>query len=497
MSIARRQFLKRSAAAGAGLLVAGPLEALLARVARGAPAAAPGFGPLVPDPRGLFDLPAGFEYRIYSTAKLGATDDPRFSMTLDDGSPVPALHDGMASFPGPDGGTILVRNHELDPGDGPAVDPGATRRYDPLGTGGTTTLVIDREGTLIRAFASLSGTFRNCAGGPTPWGTWLSCEECTYLPGDVDGENHDMRPDVQRPHGYVFEVDARAEGLAQPVPLTAMGRFYHEAVAVDPATGTVYLTEDRDDGLLYRFVPSVVTGGRRKPGALKPGDLAQGGVLEALRVTRHAALRTQNWGTAQPIRPGERFEVDWVRIPEPEPEMDQRVVRQAPIPAGWTGDPRGRRRVETAPGSTRGQGFALGAAQFARAEGMTYAAGSIYMCCTNGGLEKIGQVWRLDLERGELSLIFEAASREALDGPDNIVPAPWGDLLICEDGHDADRVIGLTPEGRVYELARNALNRQELAGACFSTDGSMLFVNLQEPGITFGIRGPWERRVSG
>jgi secreted PhoX family phosphatase len=496
MSIDRRQFLKRGAAAGAAWLVPGAFDLALARIAHGAVARAPGFGPLMPDPEGLLDLPAGFAYRALSASSLGGTD-PRFAATLDDGTPVPPLHDGMAAFAGPDGVMILVRNHELNPGHTPEVDPGRTRRYDPLGTGGTTTLWVDAERKVVRAFASLSGTFRNCAGGATPWGTWLTCEECTYMPGDVDGENHDRRPDVERPHGYVFEVDARATGLVPPVPIRGMGRFYHEAVAVDPATGTVYLTEDRDDGLIYRFTPDVVTRGRRKPGSLRPGDLAAGGVLEALRVTSHRALRTQNWGKSQPVRVGERFEIDWVRIEDPEPAMDQKVVRQAPLPARWTGDPRGRRHVETARGSTRGQGFALGAAQFARAEGMAYHDRAIYTCCTNGGREKLGQVWRIDLVRGELSLVIEADTREQMEGPDNLSPAPFGDLVICEDGRDADRVLGLTPEGRLYEIARNALGHGELAGACFSPDASTLFVNMQEPGITFAIWGPWSRRLAG
>jgi secreted PhoX family phosphatase len=116
-------------------------------------------------------------------------------------------------------------------------------------------LWVDSERRVVRSFPSLSGTFRNCAGGATPWGSWLSAEECTYMPGPPDPMVHDKRPDVSRRHGYIYEVDSRAEGLVDPVPIVAMGRFYHEAVAVDPSTGFVYLTEDRDDGLLYRYRP--------------------------------------------------------------------------------------------------------------------------------------------------------------------------------------------------------------------------------------------------
>jgi secreted PhoX family phosphatase len=499
MKISRRRFLGRSAAAGAALIVPGLIDAALAGLARAAPEPAYGFGPLEPDPKGLLDLPAGFRYRALSTATLGRIDDPRFSQRLGNGDPVPALHDGMAAFAGPDGLTILVRNHEMNPGDGPGVDPVHRHAYDPEGTGGTTTLWVDRERRLVRSFASLSGTFRNCAGGPTPWGSWLSAEECTYMPGAVDGVNHDRRPDVKRPHGYVFEVDARAKGLVDPVPIRAMGRFYHEAVAVDPATATVYLTEDRDDGLLYRYVPDAVSRGIRAPSEMRPGDLARGGTLEALRIPARPSLLTQNWiaegEPRRPIAPGAPLKANWVRIPDVEPDMDQRVISWDRIPLAdrILRDPRGRRTVETAPGSTRGQGQKLGCALFARAEGITFHAGAVYVCCTNGGPARCGQVWRFDIARQELTLMFEAAGADALDGPDNLCPAPWGDLMICEDGRGEDRLIGLTPEGRTYTFARNALGKEELAGACFAPDGRTLFVNIQQPGITFAIWGPWER----
>jgi secreted PhoX family phosphatase len=499
MSFSRRQFLKRAGAVGAALLVPAALDATFARMARGALATAAGYGPLVADPAGLLDLPAGFSYRTFSTATLDATDDPRFSQRLDGGDPVPALHDGMGSFAGPRGVTILVRNHELDPGNGPAVDPGARRRYDPLGTGGTTTLWIDRDGTLLRSFASLSGTFRNCAGGVTPWGSWLSAEECTYMPGPDDPVNHDRRSDVTKPHGYVFEVDSRATELVDPVPIRGMGRFYHEAIAVDPVTGFVYLTEDREDGLLYRFTPDVVTRGRKHPGQMRVGDLHRGGSLEALRVPNRHGLLTQNWGPAESrVAVGAQFPIDWVEVPDIEPESDMEVEEVAATTrdhASAASPPAGRkRRVRTAAGSTRAQGFRLGCAQFARAEGICYDDGSIYACCTDGGPARDGQVWRLDLRRNRLTLALESADRAILDGPDNICVAPSGDLIVCEDGRDSDRVIGITRDGRVYEIARNAYNDSEMAGACFSPDGRTLFVNAQQPGVTYAIRGPWDRR---
>ena len=178
---------------------------------------------------GLLDLPAGFHYRALSTARTGTTSDARFSHSLSDGEPVPCRHDGMGAFVGPAGLTVLVRNHEVGLADLPGVDPRRTRRYDPASGGGTTTLWIDAERKLVRSFATLSGTLRNCAGGVTPWGTWLTCEECTYLPGETDPVNHDRTPLVTKRHGYVFEVFP--DGIRAPEIIRDMGVFKHEAAA--------------------------------------------------------------------------------------------------------------------------------------------------------------------------------------------------------------------------------------------------------------------------
>ena len=103
-------------------------------------------------------------------------------------------------------------------------------------------------------------------------------------------------------------------------------------------------------------------------------------------------------------------------------------------------------------------------------------------------------MWRLELATGRLSLVLEPDDRALLDGPDNITPAPNGDLIVCEDGQDDNFVIGITPQGRLYRLARNAHGPSEFAGACFAPDGRTLFVNTQDPGITFAIWGPWGTR---
>ncbi len=480
MSLSRRDFLRSSLLGAGALVVPGGVDAALAAIARGARVTAPGYGALRRDPAGLLDLPAGFQYRMLSPGTMPQDGGgERFNSTLTDGSPTPALHDGMASFAGPNGVTILVRNHEMNLGDTLGVDPKRARPYDVATTGGTTTLWVDRDRNLVKSFASLSGTLRNCAGGPTPWGSWLSAEECAEIPGARDPVNADCTSRVKQRHGYIFEVDSRSEGLVDPVPLKAMGRFRHEAVAVDPRTGFAYLTEDREDGLLYRFRPAVVASGTA-PSALKVGDYARGGVLEALRVKSRPQLVTNNRGARTPIKLNEWLEVDWVPIGNVDPDMD---MARSP-----TGD-------QTAPTSTRAQGFANGAAQFARSEGIVYHDGSVYLCCTDGGPKELGQVFRIRLAEQQLSLVVQSDSGAILDGPDNICVAPSGDLVICEDGEDDDFVVGVTPQGRCYKIARNAHPaKKELAGACWSADGETLFVNVQRPGMTFAIWGPWETR---
>ena len=222
----RRQFLGTSALAFFGLQRYA-LAATASRVIQP-------FGPLIPDPARILDLPAGFSYRVLS--KTGET--------MADGLKVPGKPDGMAAFPGPDGTVILVRNHELGlamTGMGPFPDnhrfPGnldSSLSHDPGDDdtpphlGGTTNLVFDpATGKTVSQFLSLIGTDRNCAGGPMPWGTWITCEESEDLT-TARGLNH----------GWCFEVEATGKpGLQKAVALKALGRFRHEAVALDPGTG--------------------------------------------------------------------------------------------------------------------------------------------------------------------------------------------------------------------------------------------------------------------
>lgn len=459
--LSRRHFLQQAQATG--LFFAGLSVASLAR----ADSANAGLA-LRSDPRGLLDLPEGFAYRLIS--ETGGE--------MADGFLRPGRPDGMACFVHPTDASkaILLRNHENWPdteagspfGAGNALLPrlAAGRLYDVKedGTpffGGVTKAVVDlRSGRLERDYLVLIGTTGNCAGGATPWGSWLSCEEeSDAMPGA--GAN--------RPHGFAFEVPAAATGPVDPVPLTAMGRFSHEAAEVDPATGIVYMTEDDRVGLFYRFLPDT------------PGELARGGRLQALAIAGQPGANTSNWPRdwggpgIGAIPQGATFDVEWV-------DLDH---------------------VEAPEGDLRQRGHAAGAAQFCRGEGMAFgmrpgaARGEVFFNCTQGGTQRSGQVWRLtpgaDGTRDRLTLLYESPGGDTVDLCDNLALAPWGDLILCEDGLGDNYLRGLTPDGRVYDLARNAHeDRSEFCGACFSPDGQTMFVNVQEPGFTYAITGPWE-----
>ncbi|MGD1914987.1 MAG: alkaline phosphatase PhoX [Phycisphaerales bacterium] len=469
----RRAFMQSAAAVTMGF---GGLQSLFARNASATPASEDiglGFGPLVPDPKGVFDLPEGFNYQVIS----------RVGETMSDGLLVPGLPDAMAAFEGPDGTTVIVRNHELDPskkngspyGDGQKLASRLPRSkfYDAgfggyHSYGGTTNIVYDtRRGTVEKEFLSLAGTIRNCAGGPTPWGTWITCEETVERASNRWSEDRIY----ERDHGYNFEVPATATpSLAEPKPIRGMGRFMHEAICVDPSTGIVYQTEDRHDGLVYRFVPNV------------PGKLHEGGRLQVLSAKRKLSLDTRNW-EGRTVAVGERLEVEWLDIDN----------------------------IESPNDDLRKRGFAKGAARFARGEGMWWGAladdspASAYFACTSGGRLYKGQIWRYTpspaegtadehREPGILELFIEPNNPGLIDNADNITVAPFGDLIVCEDGSGEDYLVGVTPEGRIYKLGRNAWNNSELAGVCFSPDGTTLFVNVQSVGITLAITGPWESR---
>ena len=501
----RRRLLKGSAALMA-MGAMGSLGALQARqrgfggdAMRLAPIASP-YGALAPvrdrsTGLPLLLLPRGFHYSSFAW-----TGD-----RLDDGTPCPGSHDGMAVMlpqrrPVPPRGrlpadyeTVLVRNHERRTGT-PIQAPG----MDDTGVfgggrpaGGTTTLRYS-NGRWTHAEASLGGTLVNCAGGPTPWGTWLSCEEIKSNEVSSTG----------RRHGYVFEVHPEAARTTGH-PLVGLGRFSHEAVAIDPRSGAVYLTEDdRNKSAFYRFLPNDRRG--------RPGSLENGGRLQAARVKgrRNADLTV--------ARIGQTFELEWVDIPDP--DMDAIAA-----PPGFPDISAG----ETLSGPFA-QAWSEGALRMSRCEGIFHANGRLFIVDTSTGVDASGRkgagngaVWILDLATQRLRALFVSGDQLAAHNPDNITVSPRGGVVLCEDGGASPdrygpgaRMIGLTRNGESFYLAKNNIEltssqiadagksvpegdyrATEFAGACWSHDGQTLFVNAQTPGITFAITGPWLRGV--
>jgi secreted PhoX family phosphatase len=479
----RRALLKRGAAIGAGtLLFSSGAQALTARAAlakpgrRGQRIEAPdngGYGPIGPvkdktTGMELLHLPADFEYASFGhsaeyAAALG------LPTTGSDGFPTPARHDGMAAFATDKADVVrLVRNHEQ----GYAPVDTATRSYDQTlignpdnaydkkSAGGCTTLTFNTSTlTLTDSFISINGTSVNCAGGLTPAGSWLTCEET------VNGTQNGFAKD----HGYVFEVPADGGVVVtNPVPFKAMGRFAHEAVAVDPATGTVYETEDngKTSGF-YRFLPA------------SPGNYTAG-KLQMLAVKNRPQFLTYE-GVSD--RVGNPFPVEWVDIANPDPAI--------PGPTAEVSRPPRDQVFQ--------QGFAAGGAAFARLEGAWYDGGSVFFNSTSGGDAGFGQVWEYrprGRSGGQLILLFESPSADLLDAPDNICVSPRGGLALCEDGDGAQFVRGLTERGEIFDFALNNVSEnkdKEFAGACYSPDGDVMFVNIQTPGVSFAIRGPFAK----
>lgn len=456
--LGRRKFLIRAGLSGAGLLgVHGLAErfAMLNGAARTlGPTTSPGYGPLAPikakgSEEMILALPPDFQYTVFS--KTGTA--------MKGGEPTPRAHDGMAAFQiGKE--LRLVRNHEINNYVGkPGVALGP-KPYDPLAGGGTTTLVIDPvTRTVINDFISLGGTLLNCAGGPTPWHSWISCEETVLGPERIKDSDGADCGGFSKPHGYCFEVPAANNSAVEAVPLKEMGRFVHEAVAVDRNSGIVYLTEDFATSGFYRFLPR------------KRGQLAMGGQLQML-----AIQGKPNFDTRAQQKMGLALPVTWVDIKNPDPpeaELDNLAVYK--------------------------QGYAAGAATFRRLEGCLAGNGRIYFTSTSGGDTKLGQVWQYTpngADRGALTLLFATTDSTILNMPDNLCLAGKDRLVICEDNETSNHLRILTPEGQIVDLARNILEgseTREFAGVTFSPDGQTLFVNIQEPGLTIAIWGPWDR----
>jgi uncharacterized protein len=478
----RRTFLGRSAAVGASAAASGPLFALATRQARATqPSSSAGYGPLVN--KGELWLPAEFNYQIISQQ----------AQPMSDGRPTPGIFDGMGAFPGEAGTTILIRNHENRERVGEIkVVTGPGFEYDETATGGDTKLLVRREKTgtdpvtgqdlyayeVVRDFAILGGTSTNCAGGLRSPHQWLACEEVV------------KRQPNGKKHGYLFEIDARADGPVPAIPVPQIGRRAHEAAT--ERSGVIYITEDRSimpDPVLgfigacfYRYLPEPRGGGV---------PLAEtSGPLEALAIKGEPHA---NMDIGRAV--GVPYPVEWVPVPNPDHDDD-------------TDDRRDR-----VPGFTpnRIQAQDNGAAYFDRQEGLWVGPGDgakVYFDATGGGALSLGQIWEYDPGRETLTLIYESTNPAVLRNPDNMVVVPQTqDILLCEDNAGQEFIRGVTQDGEIYNFATSTTNLTEFCGACFDPDGQTLYVNKQGqrgelPGgppagraTTYAIYGPFEKRT--
>jgi hypothetical protein len=510
-SFNRRTLLRGAAASALALPFSGLASRRAAALTRMEPIASP-YGAVAPvkdltTGLPLLQLPEGFSYQTF-----GWTGD-----LMADGKPTPGWHDGMAVVRSrivsgaPE--ITLIRNHEatVDPRYGTIAAPAFYDKgtmlvgedYDENevtgpAAGGNTTLIF-RNGTWDRTEPALGGTWNNCAGGPTPWGTWLTCEEDKSDFTDVGG----------MPHGYVFEVSPNASETSA-VPIKAMGRFDHEAVAFDPISGALFLTEDdRHQSGLYKFVPTDTSA--------RLGALEQGGTLYMAKVAGEDKADLRN------PQMGDDYLIEWVKIEDP--DLAPQSFTEAPFDAD---------NMASGPFV---QGRNLGALRMARGEGAWYSAKDrlVYIVDTASGMganpdneaEMIagrgeGSVWTLDPATDRLTCIFQSENKLAGNNFDNITVSPRGGVLLCEDGGGieddfglGERLMGLTPAGETYLFAKNNIQlapaditaagkssefiregdfrEMEFAGATFDPSGRWLFVNVQTPGITFAITGPWEK----
>lgn len=489
MSLNRRQLLNRGGAASAGLVAAsfGLGSPALARDGKRTGRGTRLFPPLESKPGDLLALPAGFGYEAIAVS--GETD----------------VHDGTGKVVGktperPDGtlvvatndGYRLVQNHEGSPGSKLPVPLVAGTTYDPGALGGGCTVIdVTRDGKRRSEWVGLSGTISNCAGGPTPWGSWLTCEESESRAGTGT---------LQKDHGYVFEVFADKPSAQTPEPIKAWGRFAHEAVVIEPGRTRAYLTEDASgpNGLFYRW--SAPSGYRLRP-HIADALGADDGTLEALVVLDRDGSVLPDLAYVTSAQIGHPFVTRWKNVPDRQAATtsirkqfaDGEVTRSKKLEGAW-GDQDGAYFVAS---------FAFGAsdlpADATKHDGQLwyyrYADQTLTLKAYFPYNEKLHAEtpgWEQTLGRS-IDLAF--------DGPDGCHVSPYGSLVLTEDGNTANHVLSWSEETGAQAIARNLVVLEqssaggnvysEMTGPCFSPDGRLLFANVQEPGHSFVIRGPW------
>ena len=339
--------------------------------------------------------------------------------------------DGGATYERPSGGWIYVSNSEL-----------------PAGAGGCGALVFDPDGTVVDAYSILSNTASNCAGGKTPWNTWLSCEEDT--------------------NGRVWETDPF--GAAGAVEKPALGTFAHEAACVDLRQRVLYLTEDEGSSRFYRWVANA-------------SDFSEGAQRLALE---SGTLQVMNIAG---------FEDG--AYPETE---ELRLLR----PVSWKDVVRPDEAQSTVRSDLEAAGQAVPGTQFKGGEGIWFyelppevrtvpAGGAV---STRGlvfwSTKGDNRIWALDIENQLVEIIFDNEQIEPdFDDVDNVTVSPWGDIVVAEDlvaTGRAIRLIVVVPNQPAKVLVEATQPGSEFTGPAFSPDGSRLYFSSQRGPTVAGLQ---------
>ncbi|MGI8523436.1 MAG: alkaline phosphatase PhoX [Nocardioides sp.] len=488
MPLDRRRLIQTGGATGAATLAAslGLAQPALAgsaqhRSRRGTPRL---FPPLQSGAGDLLALPEGFSYEVVAVS--GETTMRHGSKTPErpDGTLVVAAHHGYR----------LIQNHESSPGGGVPVPLTEGTVYDAgcLG-GGCTVIQTDHHGRRVSEWVGLSGTYSNCAGGPTPWGAWLTCEETEAKAGTGT---------LTKDHGYVFEVFADQPSAQSPLPIQAWGRFAHEAVVIEPSRQRAYLTEDDSGptGLFYRWTAPA---GRRLRPRIAESFGPNAGTLEALAVLANDGTLLPDLAYVTSAEIGRPFKTRWIEVDDRHATTTS--LRKQPFASNATHS----KKLEGAWGDDEGAYFVA-----------SFAFGSADLPAN--ATRHDGQLWyyRYDDRTLTLQAYFpynellhdESAGYESrfgpstdlvFDGPDGCHVSPYGSLVLTEDGNTFNHTLSWSRELGAQAIARNLIVLEtssaggnvysEMTGPCFSPDGKVLFVNVQEPGHTFAVRGPWQR----